>query len=53
MNEKEFKQNTFKVLGLIADIYYKKPELNSGIMSMTARLAVWWSKNSLVRKIVW
>ena len=27
MNEKEFKQNTFKVLGMIADIYYKNPEL--------------------------
>ena len=27
MNEKEFKQNTFKVLSLIADIYYKNPEL--------------------------
>ena len=27
MNEKEFKQNTFKVLGVIADIYYQNPEL--------------------------
>ena len=27
MNEKEFKQNTFKILGLIADIYYRNPEL--------------------------
>ena len=27
MNEKEFKQNTFKVLGMIADIYYQNPEL--------------------------
>ena len=27
MNEKEFKQNTFKVLGVIADIYYQHPEL--------------------------
>ena len=26
MNEKEFKQNTFKVLGMIADIYYQNPE---------------------------
>ncbi len=26
-NEKEFKQNTFKVLGMIADIYYQNPEL--------------------------
>ena len=29
MNEKEFKQNTFKILGLIADIYYKNPELKN------------------------
>ena len=29
MNEKELKQNTFKVLGLIADIYYKNPELKN------------------------
>ena len=27
MNEKEFKQNTFKVLGMIADIYYQDNEL--------------------------
>ena len=27
MNEKEFKQNTFKVLGIIADIYFQNPEL--------------------------
>ena len=24
---KKFKQNTFKVLGMIADIYYQNPEL--------------------------
>ena len=27
MNEKEFKKNTFKILGTIADIYYQNPEL--------------------------
>ena len=27
MNEKEFKQNTFKMLRVIADIYYQNPEL--------------------------
>ena len=27
MNEKEFKQNAFKVLGMIADIYYQNHEL--------------------------
>ena len=27
MNEKEFKQDTFKVLGMIADIYFQTPEL--------------------------
>ena len=27
MNEKEFKQNAFKMLGVIADIYYQNPEL--------------------------
>ena len=27
MNEKEFKQNTFKVLGMVADIYFQHPEL--------------------------
>ena len=27
MNEQEFKQNTFKILGTIADIYYQNPEL--------------------------
>ena len=27
MNEQELKQNTFKVLGMIADIYFQYPEL--------------------------
>ena len=27
MNEKEFEQNAFKMLGVIADIYYQNPEL--------------------------
>ena len=27
MNGKEFKQNAFKMLGVIADIYYQNPEL--------------------------
>ena len=27
MNEQEFKQNAFKMLGVIADIYYQNPEL--------------------------
>ena len=27
MNEQEFKQNTFKVLGMIVDIYFQNTEL--------------------------
>ena len=27
MNEKEFKKNTFKVLGMIVDIYFQNTEL--------------------------
>ena len=27
MNEKDFKQNTFKILGAIADIYFQNSEL--------------------------
>ena len=29
MNEQEFKKNTFKVLGMIADIFYQSEELKS------------------------
>lgn len=29
MNQKEFKTNAFKALGIIADIYYQNPELKN------------------------